>query len=461
MSSNRRVRLTRRQLLSLIGAGVAAVPFLGSRRRAVAADASIGLQRFVSIYMPHGVARELWRPKADFLINYPESSLAPFDDPSTYGQSFRDRLLVVEGLDLTTGIQGGSAGHDGSRVLLTGSAGNGKNASLDQFLSVERGLGTVTPLGSLVLGVGDARAGLGRSISYAAGGSALSKIVDPRETYHEAFAQWVVGQDPAARARAELERSRGRSLLDAIGADLAVLSQRVGAAERWKLERHAASLREVEKRVAGFELGCTPPPAPDAAAFPDLTGGAHFDVITDLQIDLLAQALSCGVTRFATLFLADLSHTGYDSVLPDDVHADVAHRYAASSDLLGGAPASDAPGKPASWSLLARQNRYCYSKVARLLAKLSELDLIDSTLVLASSDMGDPSRHSSRSVPTVLAGGGSTFRLGRYLDVRSEGVGVPNNRLLVSIGRAFGAPIDSYGESPDPTILQGELSGLV
>jgi hypothetical protein len=452
--------LTRRRLLSLIGAGVAAAPFLEPSRQALGADAPVGLQRFVSIYMPHGVARELWRPKDGFVIDYPESSLAPFDDPSTYGQSFRDRLLVVEGLDLTTGIQGGSAGHDGSRVLLTGSAGNGKNPSLDQFLSVERELGATTPLGSLVLGVGDARAGLGRSVSYAAGGSALSKLVDPRETYHQAFAQWVVGEDPAARARAELERSRGLSLLDAIGADLAALSQRVGADERWKLEQHAVSLREVEKRIGGFELGCTPPPAPDAAALPNVMDESHFDLITDLQIDLLAQALSCGVTRFATLFLADLSHTGYDSMLPSDVHADVAHRYSASSD-----PASDpeinAPGKPGSWSLLGRQNRYCYSKVARLLAKLAELDLLDSTLVLASSDMGDPSRHSSRSIPTVLAGGGSTFRLGRYLDVRSAGVGVPNNRLLVSIGRAFGAPLDSYGESSDPAVVQGELSGLV
>lgn len=436
----------RRGLLSVLGAGAGVLLLPGSPRPARAESALAALSRFVAVYMPHGVARELWRPRADFVIDYPEASLAPFDEPAVYGRSLREQLLVIEGLDLTTGIQGGSAGHDGSRVLLTGSAGDGKTASLDQFLAIERDLGASTPLASLVLGVGDASTALGHCISYAAGGSALPKLIDPSQTFHEVFGKWQLGADPAARAEAERARRRGQSVLDAITADLSALSSRLGESERPKLEQHAAALRELEKRLGAFELACTPPLAPDAAAFPRLDGAVYFDTITDLQIELLAQALACGVTRFATLFLADLSHTGLDPLLPSDVHEGVAHRYSES--------------RPESVALLARQNRYCHAKVARLGARLHELGLLDETLVLASSDMGDPARHSSRSVPTLLLGGGATFRPGRYLDVRSADGGVPNNRLLVSLARAFGADIDAYGESPDARVLGGELSLL-
>ncbi len=446
MSRHRRAALTRRGLLSVFGAALGSRLLPRLQGSAAADTAPSALERFVAVYMPHGSAQELWRPRADFVINYPDASLAPFDDAVTHGRSFRDQLLVIEGLDLTAGIRGGSAGHDGSRVLLTGSAGNGKGASLDQYLALERGLGTATPLASLVLGVGNAKADLGYCISYAKGGRALPKIIDPAQTFHEAFARWQVGEDPRARARAEVERLRGQSVLDAIRGDLSALTQRAGAAERSKLEQHAAALREVEKRLGAFELSCSVPPSPAAADFPYVDRAVYFDTITNLQIDLAAQALACGVARFASLFLADLSRTGLDPSLPDDMHADVAHRYAES--------------KPATWLPLARQNRYCHDKVARLLSKLHEFELLDGTLVMASSDMGDPARHSSRSVPTLIAGGGGTFRMGRYLDVRSDGTGIPNNRLLVSIARAFGADIDSYGDSPDPAVVQGQLPGL-
>ena len=91
-------------------------------------------------------------------------------------------------------------------------------------------------------------------------------------------------------------------------------------------------------------------------------GEPYFDAITDLQIDLLAHAMGCGITRVATLFLSDLSRTHLDPQLPDDVHIDVAHRYS-SGGRAGG-------GDPASWLQLARQNRYACSKLARLLQQL-------------------------------------------------------------------------------------------
>jgi len=153
----------------LLGAGLLALPLLHERARA----ASAGLERFVGVYMPHGVARELWRPRPGFAIDYEGSSLAPFDDAVGVGRSLRDRLLVVEGLDLRAGIDGGTAGHDGPRVVFSGSAADGVNPSLDQYLAVDFGLGAGTPLSSLVLGIGHRGNAIGGCVSYARGGIAL------------------------------------------------------------------------------------------------------------------------------------------------------------------------------------------------------------------------------------------------------------------------------------------------
>ena len=460
MTNAQRRPLSRRAALGTLGLAFGSLPLLRLLERAALAEPSAGLKRFIGVYMPHGVAKELWRPGPSFQIAYEGSSLAPFDDALVLGKSFRDQILVVEGLDLSAGIDGGSAGHSGARALFTGSGFNGSNASLDQFLAVEQGLGKLTPLSSLVLGVGHAESDIGSCISYAAGGVQLAKLVDPSATFAKAFGQWVVGSDPAAQAQATLARQRGQSVLDTLTADLASLQARAGSAEQHKLAEHAEALRALEKQLAGFELACAVPNAPDRATFPQTLayqgGEPYFDTITDLQVDLLAAALACGVTNFATLYLADLSYTGFDPLLPADIHTDVAHRYAASSD--DGAT----PGNPASWALLARQNRYSYSKVARLLRRLDEAELLSTTLVVASSDMGDPARHSSRSIPTVIAGGSASgLELGRYLDARVDGAGVPNSRLLVSVCRAFGSDVTSFGQDSDPAVTTGELTNFM
>ena len=99
-----------------------------------------------------------------------------------------------------------------------------------------------------------------------------------------------------------------------------------------------------------------------------------------------------------------------------------------------------------------------------LLSRLSEAGVLDDCIVYVSSDMGDPARHSSRDVPTLLAGGaGGRFVMGRHLELRpssEQGPFVPNNRILVSICNAFGVPLDRFGHSPNPTTTVGSLTRL-
>jgi hypothetical protein len=445
--------LARRSFLCALGAGLlprAAFAELGSDEPAGAASLSTA-KRLVAVYMPHGRAAELFFPQPGFHIAYEDAILAPFDDAAHNGRSFRDDLLVIDGIDLAAGFLTGNVGHDAPRVLLTGAGANGRNASLDQYLAVERRLGEATPVSSLVLGVGSDERGPMTSISYGRGGVPLPKLIHPAATFDALFGAPLTGSPEAAAAR----RASSQSVLDFLGADLKRLRARAPASEREKLEHHATSLRDLERRLQPIGAGCSAPPRVSRSAFPRYRayGGGEpaFDAITDLQLELIVRGFACDVTRFASLMLADLSRTNLDPLFPSDVHQEVAHRYLAQ--------AGSQPGDPASWRALARQNRYSCSKVARLYALLDQAGLAQQTLVFASSDMGDPARHSSRSVPTLLLGAG--IRGGRVLtpaehDRVTEQRLYPNNRLLTRLCQAFGSQVTRFGDTV-PAIAEGVL----
>lgn len=447
---------SRRKLLLALGAtSVAWRLGAPARARAEAPSARPPL-RFVGVYVPHGCAYELWKPGAGFDLRYTDCSLAPFDAPDVYGRSFKDRLLVIDGLDLAAGIEVGTVGHDASRVILTGSGATGKNPSIDQFLAVDQMLGADTPHSSVTLAVGNDKTDLGANISYAAGGTPIPKWIDPVVVFDELF-----GAPLTAQGRLELaaRRRRQQSVLDFVRDDLQQLNGRIPSHERVKLEQHTSALREIEKRLSPTKRACDAPPRPERGRIPKLesygAGEPYFELITELHIDLLARALSCDLTRFSTLMLADLTRTDLYPELPDDIHQDVAHRYWART--------ASGPGKPETWKALAVQNRHSHGQVAQLLRRLDEGGVLDDTIVMVQSDMGDTSRHSSRNVPTLIAGGcGGHFSLGRTIDLRSNKGAelVSSNHLLVSICQAFGVQTERFGHSASSKTVTGALSEL-
>jgi hypothetical protein len=479
--------LARRALLlggGGLGLGAAALPFVRLLRRSREQEAGLPPPlRFIGVYHPHGVAAELFTMRAGdtetrFDLRYPDSPLAPFDDPARYGRSFKDKLVVIEGIDVLSDTNA----HNSAGTILTGSrivGGDGGlpwNSSLDQFLAVERGLGDATPVPSVALAVGSKQLSARETLSFGTGGVPISKLIDPAVAFDYLFARAVVGASPAAQARAAHQRRLGKSLIDFARGDLQRLRGRVGPFELQKLDQHLDALRAFERKTEAVSLpkGCALPPRP--GAFPRLErhngGEPYFDAITDLLIDLLALAMSCDVTRFGTLVMNDLSYAGNPLGLPADNHGAMAHTYSAGPLGSGGRPVG--PGDPATWRLLARFNRYAYGKVARLLQRLHEYGIIDSTLVYASSDMGNPAAHSTRNVPTVLAGGlDGKLRMGRRLRYRTDcplgtrcdGTSsayqtVPNNWLLVSIAQAFGVELASYGIQAEAQYAGGTLPQL-
>lgn len=479
----------RRSFLKAVGAGLASLPFYRPLEHAFAQSMGETLPlKFIGVCQPHGIAAEFYtKRKTDtettFDLRYDNCPLRAFDDAATYGQSFKDKILVIEGLDLGSNVNG----HDSAATILTGSAINNKkpqNLSLDQFLAVERGLGTNTRVTSVALGVGDAELNSEFCISYGAGGEPLSKLVDPVSAFDMLFRGVVVGNDPRALAEAQRQQRLGKSLIDFVRGDLTRLRSRLAAAERLKLDQHLDGLRDVEKQLAapsGATRACAVPARPTAFPLVLRAEGAapFFDAITNAQIEILAQAIACDITRFATLNLADLSYEGNPLGLPKDNHADVAHRYRGTGIGSGAATEGDA----STWLPLARINAYSFSKTARLMQRLSELGALDSTLIYTSGSMGDPSQHNPANVPTVLAGGANQkFRMGRRLRLQDDcrkatddfvlpwspacldrgrdDQRVFNNKLLVSIAQAFGVEVDSFGTQADGGLTQGALSEL-
>src|SRR5258706_14197951 len=157
-----RVSNTRRAFLRAMGAGLAALPCSRLLENSVAQAAGEALPlKFITIYHPHGVSAEYWAMKTGdtetaFDIGYANCSLQPFDDAATYGKSFKDKLLGIEGIDHLSDAKG----HDSAGTILTGSrivagAKKPQNISLDQYLAVTKGLGSGTRVTSLALGVGN------------------------------------------------------------------------------------------------------------------------------------------------------------------------------------------------------------------------------------------------------------------------------------------------------------------
>lgn len=477
-----KARLSRRSVLKALGV-FATLPVGRLLWRSIAqAQGVTPALRFIGVYHPHGIAHECWarqegETETQFDLHFADSALTPFDSPALYGRSFKDKLITLEGLDLAVAELSRTSGHGAAVCLFTGSTTtsgerDARGPSLDQHLARTLGLAQGTRFPTLNLGVGSTGSSNQDAIAHGPGGAVIRNELDPLVVFDRLFG----GQSGLIdAAQAEAARRRGQSVIDFVRADLGALSARLAPAERVKLEQHLDSVRDIETRLHAAQPTCAPPERPrrsgnadPAHDFPRVQryrgGEPYFERISDLMVDLLAQAMACDATRFATLFLDGPGRARQvDGVpLPRDVHNEVAHRYARGTSTAA----------RTSQVRLGRLNRYFYGKVARLLQRLDEAQLLDSTLVLAGSDMGNPAAHSTRNIPLVLAGGANgQLQLGRRLragpDCPTGGpyctapdlALTPHNRVLVSVARLFGDMRDEFGVGP-PELIRGGFPGL-
>lgn len=435
------MKLSRRMVLRGAGGLSVALPLLSLDARAEPAPP----RRFVFVYVANGVDTPYWFPSArsetDFSLQPVHAALEPF----------KSRCLWMSGVDLKVAVNGPGEMHQrGLGGLLTGHkidtgdfvgndgtrAGWALGRSLDQELVQLIGRSTRIP--SLQLGVNVRERDVSGALSYAGARQPLLSQNDPRQTFRTLFLDAGAPTDELSRLRA-----RRASVLDAVLGQLNLVKARVGAAERQRLEEHTTRVRELEQRVTALPPGSCPAPSQPAPLMVE-SENAMPDVAR-LQVDLLALAFQCDLTRVATLMFSDAkNHIGMPFLgIGSSVH-NISH-YSDADDVR---------------RKLGDRDRWAVGQMATLLDKLSRLSdagggsVLDSSLVWFGSELSKGNVHAHDDMPFILAGGAPGWRMGRF--VRFAGA-PPHNNLLVSILQAFGGTQTSFG---NPEYCSGPLAGL-
>lgn len=448
---------SRRNFLRTTATVAAATPLLQmlNMRRVDAAP----LRRVMFVYIPDGCIPSRFHPTG----TEKNFTLADMTSPL---ESVKQHCVFIDGLSMF----GGGATHEGGiRKVLTGTA----DVSLDIFLGQK--FAGQTPHNALQLGVAANFQNGSGGMSFIGREQEVKPDDDPLNAFSRVFGNVSTGGDDHDDRAAQLAARRKKSVLDAALSDLTRLKGKYGPAEREKLETHTEAIREVERRITSTVTPGGGGAACDIAGY-DRRGFAnsptdyypktyekeeHFETVGRLQMDLAALALSCNMTRVVSLmFSHPVSPTHIPGVAP--AHHDASHF-----------------GDP--FSALANDFVKCQQhfmrQVAYLIDKLATTPegdgtfLLDHTLVMVCSELGDANAHDHRRVPFILAGkAGFALETGRFLNYQNSYTGPfaspeeerdknqPHAKLLVSIANLMNVTIDSYGYVGRG---RGGLEGLV
>jgi len=466
MSSNSNpLRFTRRNLIRGGLAATAAIPLLDARR--ADGQSMTYPTRLVVMATPNGTRNSLFWPtgtETNFQLNTFTPDLAPF----------KSKLTFLKGIKLNPALQngmlGGTVGSEharGTGGMLTGrplksgtqfksfgntTSGWGSGQSLDQYLVGRLQPNTTFP--SLQVGVHVRDTEVRARISYAGADMPIPPREDPQDVFAALFgmSSGTSGNGMTDPALARLWAQR-KSVFDANNAETDRLKMFLGQSDRDKLDAHLAAMRDVEKRLVGMTgtgsmaggLTCTKPAQP---AVVDLKNDDLYLRAGQAQMDLAVAALACDQTRILTFqwSYSESEHLFGFLGISGNHHA-ISHDFSQSGVNY------DAYNKIQTWY----QQQFAY-----LLGKMDAIKegsgtLLDHSLVLWATEIGESTQHDLMTMPYVLAGSaGGKIRAGRLLDFSSNKR--DNNQMLVSIGQAMGATdLTSFS---DPSAATGPLPGL-
>jgi hypothetical protein len=427
----------------LRGAGVTlALPLLDSMvpaRTLLAQTAAAPTLRFAGIFVPHGMSPD---------YHTPDKEGAGFKFPLIFEplEPFRERLVILNGLHARSAEAppGGSppdhwvasAFMSAEKPRRTVGSDLYNGTTIDQIIAKKIGQDNLVPSLQLALedpGANSSNCGEGyscaytNSISWATPTRPLPMELNPQVVFERMF-----GDGGTAEERV-LRRSQNRSLLDSLTNNLARFRGRLGPSDRSRLDEYAEDIREIERRLQIAMKASAA--APENATLP-VGVPESFDEHVKLQADLLALAFRADITRVATmLFARDLTTRSYpESGTTVAFHAGSHH--------------GEDPKRKAVY---AQVNRYHISMLAYLVDKLAKTadgdgTLLDHSMILYGSNMGNSNQHSHEEVAHVLVGGANgKLKGGRHLAYPTRTV--PTGNLLLSVLDMFDIHQDSIGDS--------------
>ena len=343
---------------------------------------------------------------------------------------FRDDFTVFSGLS-HPGVVGG---HSTENCFLTASRGPTRSGfrnqiSLDQFAAEK--LGPVTRFPTLNLGVNIDKAN--RSLAWTRDGVLL-----PAEDKASALFRKMFVQGDAAAVQTQLRRLEERgSILDTLLDDTKQVRESLGRDDQSRLDQYLTSVREIEQRLhTAREWELRPKPTTTHTPPTDIHDQKLFFEKFDLMLSMSQLALESDSTRIVTLMVDAFATPSFklgDSESSTTGYHDLSHHGQAADKVRQ----------------LEEADRRQMALLKNLLENLSEKQdgearLLDHTMVLFGSNMGDANTHDNSNLPILLAGGG--LKHGQHLAFSHD-----NNRplcnLFVTMLQNMGLETDAFGSS--------------
>lgn len=343
-------------------------------------------------------------------------------------QPYRDAFTVMSGVSHPN-VDGG---HPADVCFLTaaphpGSGSFRNSVSLDQHIA-ER-IGTLTRFPSLTLAVNTRT----RSLSCTGTGVAIP----PEDKAADVFRQLFVQGTPAEIEAQVRQLDAGRSILDAVAAHAKALERTVGVRDRERLDEYFTSVRDLERRMqASREWERRPKPPVDAPVPVDPESpGAYMEKVR-VMYELAGLAFETDSTRLITLMLDSVATPvveGLGETKITEGYHNLSHHGKSEEKL----------------TQLEALDRGQVKRLADLYGALQAAreggeSLLDRTMVLYGSNLGDANAHTCSNMPILLAGGG--FKHGRHLAFDTER-NYPLPNLFVSMMQRMGIEEDRFASS--------------
>ena len=415
MHISTRRALPRRTVLKQAGIALG-LPMLDAMSPAFGASAPAIPKRFVGVSLSLGLHNPYLVPK-DKGNNY---------TPSPYlksMQDIRDKFTVISG----TSHPGVKGGHTAEASIFSacpmGRASNSKNTiSLDQYMA--KYLGDETRFPSLVLNTSNQR-----SPSYSESGAMIPAIDDPSKLFTALF----VNDSPDAKKRQRDIARGGKSIMDIVRSETKALERQVGPGDREKLDEWFTSVRELELRLEANEAWIDKP-KPKVGKTPASPDRNNAPDIMRAYLDTIFLALQTDSTRFVTLHCAGNAVRALEGV--DESYHSLSHHGQSGKKL----------------EQLAVVEKATIDRWGDFLRKLEGANLIDDTMVLLTSNLGNASSHDNRNMPVLFGGGG--YKHSQHLAFSNTN-NYPLPNLYLSMLQNLGMEAEQFATST------GTMKGLV